>query len=323
MKIVYDWIIKNAWNLFGVVGVCGTFYFSLIHVPDYVKDITTGKVNVVHESLINDVQELLFYDKEVAYEDIESFIRGKELKQGVSYPYTSDELLIQVQERFMSNKFIPLEKRESILSSIKAIRSKYSPTEITRKKSFNWVPLFSWFLSGIGIFVGVMGGVSIARKVKMDRETEVDIASGDIVANSHLANLATSAIEFERMVGEVLSELGVVSNSPTIGPDQGFDFEAKSDDCEFIVQVKRYRKLLGLGTAREFIGQVNESGKGGILVVSSGVTQRTKQLIDEHNNLSENQKIHIVVASRKSEVKEKLKKIFATNSSIKSKLYDA
>ena len=74
MKSVFDWIIKNAWNIFGVIGVAGTFYFSLMHVPDYVKEITTGKVNVIHESLMDDVQELLFYEKSVSIEDIDSFI---------------------------------------------------------------------------------------------------------------------------------------------------------------------------------------------------------------------------------------------------------
>ncbi|WP_206602044.1 hypothetical protein, partial [Pseudomonas aeruginosa] len=63
---------------------------------------------------MDDVQELLFDEKVIAIEDIDSFIRGKELKRGISYPYTSDELLLQVQERFMGNKFIPMEKRQAI-----------------------------------------------------------------------------------------------------------------------------------------------------------------------------------------------------------------
>ncbi len=80
MKNLFEWIIKNLWNLFGMLGVLGMFYFSLLHVPDYVKEITTGKVNVVHESLLDDVQELLFYDKDLSISDISSFIKGKELK---------------------------------------------------------------------------------------------------------------------------------------------------------------------------------------------------------------------------------------------------
>lgn len=105
--------------------------------------------------------------------------------------------------------------------------------------------------------------------------------------------------------------------------NHSYDFEAKGAEGDFIVEVKRYQKLLGLGTAREFMYKVNESGKGGILVVSSGVTQRTKQLINEHNNISDNQKVHLVIASSKSEVKEKLQQILATKASNKSKHSDA
>ena len=64
-----------------------------------------------------------------------------------------------------------------------------------------------------------------------------------------------------------------------------------------------------MATAREFIYKVNQSGKGGILIVSSGFTERTKQLINEHNALSENQKVYLVVAKAKTELKGILAKI--------------
>ncbi|ERP90041.1 hypothetical protein Q670_14180 [Alcanivorax sp. P2S70] len=323
MKSLFNWIIKNAWNIFGVIGVAGTFYFSLMHVPDYVKEITTGKVNVIHESLMDDVQELLFYEKSVSIEDINSFIKGKELKQGVSYPYTPDELLVQIQERFMGNKFIPLEKRESLLAAIKAVRATYSPPETAEPKSFSWEPLASWLFSGLGVLIAAIGAASITRKLKIDKETEVDIVSGDVVINSHNSSMMASVMEFEKMVGEVLQELGALNGAPSGAQDHGYDFEAKGAEGDFIVEVKRYQKLLGLGTAREFMYKVNKSGKGGILVVSSGVTQRTKQLINEHNDISDNQKVHLVIGSSKSEVKEKLQKILATKASNKSKHSDA
>tara|TARA_R110001583_G_scaffold2193_14_gene16078 strand:- start:875 stop:1840 length:966 start_codon:yes stop_codon:yes gene_type:complete len=319
---VFDWIIKNAWNIFGVIGVVGTFYFSLMHVPDYVKEITTGKVNVIHESLMDDVQELLFYEKSVSIEDINSFIKGKELKQGVSYPYTPDELLVQIQERFMGNKFIPLEKRESLLAAIKAVRATYSPPKTAESKPLSWEPLASWLFSGLGVLIATIGAASITRKLKIDKETEVDIVSGDVVINSHHSSMMASVMEFEKMVGEVLQELGALSGAPSRDQDHGYDFEAKGAEGDFIVEVKRYQKLLGLGTAREFMYKVSKSGKGGILVVSSGVTQRTKQLINEHNDISDNQKVHLVIGSSKSEVKEKLQQILAAKASNKSKHSD-
>ncbi|WP_255611253.1 restriction endonuclease [Rahnella sp. GSA61A] len=122
-------------------------------------------------------------------------------------------------------------------------------------------------------------------------------------------NVTPGSKEFESMVGEVLNELGVLSERVEAGKDDGYDFEIKTQEQNYIVEVKRYSKLLGLATAREFIYKVNQSGKGGILIVSSGFTERTKQLINEHNALSENQKVYLVVAKAKTELKGILAKI--------------
>ena len=305
MKSVVNWILKNAWNLFGAIGVAGTFYFSLMYVPDYVKDIATSKVTVIHESLMDDIQELIFYEKDISISDIKTFIRGKELKQGIEYPFTSEELLVQIQERFMGNKFIPLEKRELILKSISTIRSQYTLPKMETDKDINWIPIFSWLISGLGVLVGLLGATSIINKLRTDQETEADIISGDVVIN-HNSSMSATAFEYEKMVGDVLSELGVLKSSSS----NEYDFLAGNKGIEVIVEVKKYRKLIGLGTARQFLHQVIESGKGGILVTSSGVTQRTKELIAEHNKITETQQIFLVTADTKESVKNRLALLF-------------
>lgn len=292
--------------MFGALGVAGTFYFSLMYVPDYVKDITTGKVNVIHESLMDDVQELIFYEKSISIEDIEMFIRGKELKQGISYPFTSEELLLQVQERFMGNKFIPLEKRESLLISINKLRASYRLPSMPVEKHFNWVPIISWLLSGLGAIISVVGATSLVGKLNRDKETEADIISGDVIINHLGGSMSATAFEYEKMVGEVLTELGVPHKSDS----NEYDFIVNHQGKEVIVEVKMYRKLLGLGTARNFLNTILASGKTGILVVSSGVTQRTKELIQEHNQISDNQKILLVIGDSKEKVKKQLSEIF-------------
>lgn len=306
MNLFFKWIFKNAWNLFGALGVAGTFYFSLMYVPDYVKDITTGKVNVIHESLMDDVQELIFYEKSISIDDIKMFIRGKELKQGISYPYTSEELLLQVQERFMGNKFIPLEKRESLLASINKLKASYTPPSKPVEKEFDWTPIISWLLSAFGAVIAAVGASSLAGKLKSDKETEADIISGDIIINHHGGSMSASAYEYEKMVGDTLSDLGLSLKSES----NEYDFLVEQKGQEFIVEVKKYRKMLGLGTARSFLNMILASGKGGVLVVSSGITQRTKELIQEHNKISENQKIYVVTGDSKDKVKSQLSEIF-------------
>lgn len=322
MKSVFKWIIRNLWNLFGVIGVAGTFYFSLLHVPDYVKEIATGKVNVIHESLMNDIQEILFYEKELSIEDISSFIEGKELKQGIKYPYNPDELLVQIQERFMGNKFISLEKREALLHKIKSIRETYTPAQEHQKKPFDWIDLMSWFASGLGVLIAILGATSIVKKVKLDKETEVDIVPGDISIHDPNGYFVEQAHEYEKMVGEILKELGVLKSVEGKGPDMVADFITSKGNNEYIVKVKRYKTLVGLGTARNFLYRVNKTGTNGILVVSSGATHRTKKLIEEHNEMSDSHKVHLVVGESKSAVKKALNEIFETGASNKTNSTD-
>ncbi|EMH2942629.1 restriction endonuclease [Vibrio metschnikovii] len=305
MNSLLKWILKNSWNLFGAIGVAGTFYFSLMYVPDYVKDITTSKINVIHESLMDDLQEVIFHGREVTISDIETFIRGKELKQGAVYPYTSEELLVQVQERFMSNKFIPLEKRGELLDTINTIRSQYKPPTEPISAKTDWISILSILLSGFGALIAGIGAASLVAKFKSDKETEADIMSGDIIVNHH-GSASIAGFEYEKMVGEILKELGVLSATNV----DGYDFIVESAQKQMVVEVKRYRKLLGLGTAREFLHKVVESEKGGILVVSSGVTQRSKELITEHNKISGNQKVYIVTGDSRDEIKDQLNKVF-------------
>jgi hypothetical protein len=276
-----------------------------MYVPDYVKDIATSKVTVVHESLMDDIQELIFYEKAISISDVKTFIRGKELKQGVEYPFTSEELLVQIQERFMGNKFIPLEKRESILKSISTIRSQYTQPQKKADKAINWVPIFSWIFSGLGVLVGLLGATSIINKLKTDKETEADIISGDVII-SHNVSMSSAAFEYEKMVGDVLSELGVLKANDT----NEYDFLAGNKGKEVIVEVKKYRSLVGLGTARKFLHQVLESGKGGILITSSGVTKRTIEVIAEHNKITETQNVFLVTGDTKESVKSQLAKLF-------------
>jgi len=306
-----------------VLGVLGTLYFSLLHVPDYVKEITTGKVNVIHESLLDDVEELLFYDKDLSISDISTFIKGKELKHGVVYPYNPDELLVQAQERFMGNKFIPLDKREQLIQKINAIRSSYTSPKIPKKAPFDWTLILSWLFSGLGVLIGSLGAMSIIKKLKQDRETEADIISGDILVTQHHGSSSRAAFEYEKMVGGVLKEIGVLESESFIIHGKQIDFLAKRGDSEYLVEVKRFRKLLGLSTARDFINQVSLSEKSGILVVSSGVTQRTKESVSEYNKVAGAEKVYIVTGETKNEVKEQLVRIFGVSTSNKANSADA
>lgn len=322
-----EWIVKNFWNLFGVIGVLGTFYFSLFYVPDYVKQISTAKSTVIHESLMDDVQELIFYEQSVDINDIETLIKGKELSQGATYPFSVNELLIQVQERFMGNKFVPLDKRKSLIEKIDSLREKTPTVEQETETKFDWLTFLPWLMSGIGIFISILGAVSLSEKFKRDKEVEVDIGSEDnenIIIQS--INVSSSpfihaALEYEKLIGRLLEDLGVkILAQEKSGPDRPVtmpDYIIDSTNGNFIVECKRYKKLVGLNTIRQFLYQTLEHGKKGIFVTASELTKRSMEAVNRHNDANADMQVFIAQGTNKDELKEQLRNILSKTASNK------
>ena len=111
------------------------------------------------------------------------------------------------------------------------------------------------------------------------------------------------------MIGGILKELGVLSALEVSNSEYAYDFLATDGQREYFGEVKKYKKLLGLGTAREFVYKVIESRNGGVLIVSSGVTQRVKKLFEEHNRMYDNKKVHLITSDSRSSIKSNLSKL--------------
>ncbi|TON86337.1 hypothetical protein CGH47_22985, partial [Vibrio parahaemolyticus] len=88
-----------------------------------------------------------------------------------------------------------------------------------------------------------------------------------------------------------------------------FDFLINVSGTECIVEVKAYSKLLGLGTAKEFVNVVNNANKNGILVVKSGLTKRAIDLINSHNELAESNRIYVVTGSTRNDIKKSIQTV--------------
>ena len=324
---ISKWIVENFWNLFGVVGVIGTFYFSLFYVPDYVKQIATSKSNIMHENLMDNVQELIFYDQIVDINDIETLIIGKELSQGVKYPFSINELLIQVQERFMGNKFVPLEKRKSLIERIDSLRKENPTSEQKDESKFDWTSILPWIMSGLGIFISILGAVSLSDKFRRDKEVEADIGynvNDNIVINDHYSSSFSSmnaALEYEKLIGQLLKELGAeIMSQEKSGPDKAVtmpDYMIGTVNGDFLVECKRHRRLIGLNTISQFLYQTMEHGKKGIFVTTSELTKRSIETVHKHNNANTDIKVFIVQGTNREELKIQLRNIICKTASNK------
>ncbi|MFM5659703.1 hypothetical protein [Aeromonas veronii] len=306
---IKSWAIANFWNLFSCIGVIATLYLGFFYVPDYVEEIGLNKQKLVHQELVADIQELLFYNQKIKLDDIQEIINGKELSYSIKYKYTSRELLNQIQDDFLKNKFIPLTKRNELMLNIKELRSKYiEPTErpVSESNYLKFISSITTILTGL---ISLLAIASIISKRQADIETEVDISSSfnikdEIVNIESNSNNYAAAYEFESMVGDVIDELNINLTDKYKAHKNHYDFLIKILDTEHIVEVKAFSRLLGLGTAKEFLNTVTMEGKPGVLVVKSGLTKRALEFIETHNNLTDNNKIHLIIGQTKQDIKK-------------------
>lgn len=307
IKSSYLWILKNGWNLFSVTGVIATFYFSIIYIPDYVKDISDSKISLARESLVSDVQEILFYSKKLEIQDIRTLIKAREIKIGMIYPQSAEDLLLEAQDRFISNKFIPLDRRQELMTTIKEILSRSTTEKITQKKETNWISILTFLLSSIGSLAAILGLKSLNQKVEADRETAIDISQSETFSNEETGAPRLTPYQFESMIEDILHELGVEFDANS---KKEFDnvFSINCKNSKFEVEVKAHRQLLGLSTIRYICPRIAQPGRDGILIISSGLTKNAKHYIDRYNQ-TQNEKVHVILGSDKETIKEQLSEI--------------
>ncbi|MGP5445362.1 restriction endonuclease [Pseudomonas helleri] len=303
-KIFLSWVLKNGWNLFSVIGVLGTFYFAIVYVPDYVKEISDSKVSLARESLSADLQEILFYDKKIDYSEVGSLIRGREIKLGFNYPYSAKDLLLEVQDRFVSNKFISLDRRQELVATIDGIISNAPKDRELSKPGVDWPMIMAYVISVLGAIIASLGLKSLTNKLQADREIVVDIAGGEIVINQASDSAFVQAVQYENLVSEVLKDLGIPFTQNRY-PDGGRDFVIQDETPPVQIEVKAYRQLLGLGTVRQICSLLARPGWNGILVVSSGLTKNAMEYVEQFNQMHE-EKIRVVIGREKNQLKEQL-----------------
>jgi len=79
----------------------------------------------LHRELIIDVQEHVYNNKILDCQDISTLIKGKELKNNITYPYSVKDLLIQCQENFFDTKYLQIDNRKILFEKIDSLRIAY------------------------------------------------------------------------------------------------------------------------------------------------------------------------------------------------------
>jgi hypothetical protein len=308
VKELFVYLRDNLPNIFSVVGICLTVYFAVFYVPNYVQEIEIKKIEGTHESLVESIQELVYNDHDIDSDDINTLIRGKELSGQLIYPFTSEELLIQVQDRFLENKFIPLDQRKALIEKIDKIRKALPKTTITSSTSDSQTKmsiLYSWASALLGLIVAVFGFASIWKRTKeleeIKLETTIDDRQESIKQNVH------RSILMERNMHDVLKGAFGQDHVEYCHPSSPVDFILRNiSGMDAAVEViYTETEVIPLSTIKRLTTVAEKLGMPLFLISNANLTIIANKMLTAFNTNNINTPIsHINIDESKDVVKD-------------------
>jgi len=310
LKRGWQWALARFWNLFSVVGVIATFYFGLFYIPDYVKENLYSKSALAQEEIIHEVGENLFAGEEISVAEVESAIEQKEIFYKIDFPFSTKQTLLLIRNDFSKNSYIPLEKRNDIGFKVQILINgiKGVPYKESKWWEFDYMIVASIVLA---LLSGVIGFLSIIQKNKKDAEVEIELDEENIPFEE--GTVSRRAYEYSQMVGEVLKEMNLTLHQelkatpqqPVYGPE----FEVSTQKGNLLIETKAYRRKVGVNTMRGFLHMLRRSEKPGVLVSTSTMTIRARQLLQQHNENNSLATAHFISGVTKGDVKSGLQPV--------------
>lgn len=296
MKEFLSWIEGNLSHMFALVGIILTIYFSIFYVPQYSEDIKLKRIEGMNGELISTIQELVYNKHQIDSHDIDTLVRGKELRDNIKYPYTVDQLLVQVQETFLANKFIPLESRKELVESIDVVRAAMqpiSPKDDPKETSkLDWLPFIG---TGFGVLASMLGFFSLFASARKQREEEVE--ERIVAQKEKLQHGIKKAFALEEFVGKKLESIYGKDNVEREGQtDMGVDYLVRENgNPKFGVEVKFVGKnLLPSTTINQAFFIAESLGHPVVLVTNASLSKDAKYKLKSFNEKVESSKVYVV-----------------------------
>lgn len=291
----FNWAKSNLSHLFSIIGIILTIYFSIFYIPQYSNELKLKKMENIHSDLINTIQELVYNKHIIDQMDIETLIKGKEFKHNISYIYNIDELLIQVQESFLSNKFIPLNERKKLVDNIDEVRSTIKvKKDIKQEENKYYNYSLAAILSTIfGIIASLLGSISLISTKNIKDKEEIEQKIFD--EKDDIQNKIKTSMNFEDYVGDLLKQKFGLNNvqNQLSSRDSGLDFIIKKDnEIIFGIEVKYIR------STRLHPRQIDKfimlSGKVNYPIIIITNEQISESYINKLNNMLSKRNITII-----------------------------
>lgn len=309
-------MINSFVNYFGAafsfMGALLTFYFAIYYIPEYARSVEKEKQTAANAELIFAVEEIAFNKRSITPDAIRSLIHAKEIRHGIVYPWTPDELIIQAQENFASNRFLSYESRAEVSSRLDSIRYALKaepPVTISQKSS--GIDILSLLASILTALLGLLGTIAGYQSIKKVRERAVEQEVETKV--QYLESEIMTARDYETLIGRVLSELKVPHEVASARKAMRVDFMVNLENKTYLIEAKYYfNRLVGIDVVAKLSSVAAFENTPMILVTNSKLTNIAKDFVNDFNSNSPKNPLTVVVARTEEDLKREFTKLFAT-----------
>lgn len=323
MKQIGNFLMKYLSNIFSIIGIILSIYFGVYYVPNWVSERHGVKMSIAQENLEQSVKELIYLDSICSNSEIENLIRAKEIELNQPYPYSTKEVLTLIQESFMQDRFLPLDKRKELMLELEKLKKEANDwtddqNEIrVAKKEFSLMDgstrvfFAKWGSIIISLVIGFLGIMSLFMRYKYDVERDEEIENqemepGDIVSEYE------NSVRFEQQIIEIIkNHKGVIAKDNSEGINYGFDLEFEYNNKTYFIEVKYLTSSkVGLKSIKSFINK--QKGLEGEFwyIYNTGVTDMVIRETDKWNKISSpNRKVVLVNSKSNADFNIQLNKL--------------
>jgi hypothetical protein len=312
-----EWFKKNIWNAISVIGTIATLVFGvygLLFVPDYVKNAYQERQSAASIEIVNDLKEIIYSDLKYDSLIIPTLKKGKELKYDIIFPKSNREIIVEVQEDFLSDKFLPLGERMKLYNKADSLKFVTPSDKIQISKAESKASIFTiltYILSILSLIISglLMLGLFTRRKQEINQELEKKFEE----IQETRPDFVSEYRNFENLVGQALIELKLDFEDFTKNPkDSSFDFVIKLGNKKIGLEVK---SKLGTDVLMKMRNQFDNSGLNALIIVTNRTVDFSTytMLSDLHKKPGlAGRRFHFVSAINIEKLKNELSEIIRT-----------
>lgn len=302
---------KNIGNIISIIGTIATLIFGiygLFFVPDYVNDAKKEKQTLANKEIINDIKEIIYSNAKSDSHIVSTLKNGKELKYDITLQKTNKQILVETQEDFINDKFLPFKQRMALYSKIDSLKAitpnddNFEEKKIENKVSENLI-IYTLSIMSLLVSLLLIFKLFFRRKQQINDELEKLFEKIQDI-NPEISNEFKS---FEIIVAQTLSELGLDFEDFTINPkDFAFDFLIKLKDKRIGIEIK---SKLRLDTLNEIKEQYDNSKLNALVIITNQILDFStfNSLFDlTHQKKLTGRKIHLITTNNIDKLKKEL-----------------